>query len=208
MPNLETIATFFGISVLLALAPGPDNIFVLVQSAVHGRRAGMITVLGLCTGLVFHSAAVALGLAAVFAASAAAFDVLKFCGAAYLLFLAWQSLRSPAGIPADAGPGSRNARRAYARGIFMNLTNPKVAIFFLAFLPQFTTPAAGSMALQIFFLGGVFIAATLVTFGSIAWFSGSFGMLLRRSPRAQRALNWAAGLIFLGLAARLIAAER
>src|SRR5574337_1879284 len=97
MTSIETTATFFAVSVLLGAAPGPDNLFVLMQSAVRGRRAGMLVVLGLCTGLLGHTAAVAVGLAAVFAASATAFTLLKFVGAAYLAWLAWQALTAPDG---------------------------------------------------------------------------------------------------------------
>lgn len=223
MPSAETLVAFFGVAVLLALTPGPDNIFVLVQSAQRGWRAGMAVVLGLCAGLVVHTAAVALGLAAVFAASALAFTVLKFCGAAYLAWLAWHSLRAPVDVvdgPAAAAsaPGADAAwpargtapcmARMVGRGMFMNLTNPKVLIFFLAFLPQFADPARGGVALQLMVLGLVFMLATWLVFGAIACFSGAFGILLQRSARAQRLLNRVAGLVFLGLALRLATVER
>lgn len=223
MPSLHTLSTFFGVAVLLALTPGPDNLFVLLQSAQRGWRAGMAVVLGLCMGLVVHTAAVALGLAALFAASPTAFTVLKFCGAAYLAWLAWQALRAPAGAAqdsADAGDAARGGQgpaaapqaelaavpglvRMVGRGMLMNLTNPKVLIFFLAFLPQFTDPARGSVAAQTMVLGLVFMLATLLMFGAIACFSGAFGALLQRSARARTALNRIAGLVFLGLAVRL-----
>jgi threonine/homoserine/homoserine lactone efflux protein len=208
MPNIDTLVTFFGASVLLALAPGPDNVFVLLHSAVHGRRAGLLVVLGLCTGLLFHTAAVALGLAAVFAASSTAFTVLKLCGAAYLLYLAWGAWRAPVGIADGGGAPAMTAGQTYGRGVLMNLTNPKVAIFFLAFLPQFADPALGPIALQILVLGAVFITAALLTFGTIAWFAASFGMAFKRSERAQRGLNCVASVVFVGMAARLIAAQR
>ncbi|QPN32618.1 LysE family translocator [Diaphorobacter sp. JS3051] len=218
MPSIETLVAFFGVSVLLALTPGPDNLFVLLQSAQRGWRAGMCVVLGLCLGLVGHTTAVALGLAAVFAASAVAFTVLKFCGAAYLAYLAWGALRAPASVPEEApatgaamAPGARvpgGALRMVGRGVVMNLTNPKVLIFFLAFLPQFADPARGGMARQILVLGVVFMLATFLVFGVIACFSGAFGALLQRSARAQRMLNRVAGLVFLGLAVRLATAER
>jgi len=210
MPTLQTLIAFFGVAVLLALTPGPDNLFVLVQSAQRGWRAGMCVVLGLCLGLVGHTVAVALGLAAVFAASSAAFTALKLCGAAYLAWLAWGALRAPAtaggpqALPEQAG----GALRMVGRGVVMNLTNPKVLIFFLAFLPQFADPARGALALQIMALGLVFMVATLLVFGAIACFSGAFGALLQRSARAQRLLNRTAGLIFLGLAVRLATAQR
>lgn len=217
MPSIETLLAFFGVSVLLALSPGPDNIFVLVQSAQRGWRAGMCVVLGLCLGLVGHTAAVALGLAAVFAASAVAFTVLKFCGAAYLAWLAWGVLRAPvAGGEAPAAgaaaagerPAASGALRMVGRGVVMNLTNPKVLVFFLAFLPQFADPARGAMARQIMLLGLVFMLATLLVFGAIACFSGAFGAILQRSARAQRLLNRVAALVFLGLALRLATAQR
>ena len=213
MPSLETLITFFGVSLLLGLTPGPDNLFVLVQSAQRGWRAGMAVVLGLCVGLVVHTAAVALGLAAVFAASAMAFTALKWCGAAYLAYLAWQALRAPAALACEAAPTAAVAsgpsgRRMVARGAVMNLTNPKVLVFFLAFLPQFADPARGPVAWQLMVLGAVFILATLLVFGAIACFTGAFGALLQRSARAQTVLNRVAGLVFLGLAVRLATAER
>ena len=218
MPAVDALLAFFGVAVLLALSPGPDNLFVLVQSVQRGWRVGMCVVLGLCLGLVGHTTAVALGLAAVFAASAVAFTVLKFCGAAYLAYLAWGALRAPASVPEEApatgaamAPGARvpgGALRMVGRGVVMNLTNPKVLIFFLAFLPQFADPARGGMARQILVLGVVFMLATFLVFGAIACFSGAFGALLQRSARAQRTLNRVAGLVFLGLAVRLATAER
>lgn len=213
MPSLETLITFFGVSLLLGLTPGPDNLFVLVQSAQRGWRAGMAVVLGLCVGLVVHTAAVALGLAAVFAASAVAFTLLKWCGAAYLAYLAWGALRAPAAVASGAAPAAAagtapSARRMVVRGMVMNLTNPKVLVFFLAFLPQFADPARGPVALQLMVLGAVFILATLLVFGAIACFTGAFGALLQRSARAQTVLNRVAGLVFLGLAVRLATAER
>ena len=213
MPSLETLITFFGVSLLLGLTPGPDNLFVLVQSAQRGWRAGMAVVLGLCVGLVVHTAAVALGLAAVFAASAMAFTALKWCGAAYLAYLAWGALRAPAAVASGAAPAAAagtapSARRMVVRGMVMNLTNPKVLVFFLAFLPQFADPARGPVAWQLMVLGAVFILATLLVFGAIACFTGAFGALLQRSARAQTVLNRAAGLVFLGLAVRLATAER
>ena len=219
MPSVETLVTLFGVAILLALTPGPDNLFVLMQSAQRGWRAGMAVVLGLCAGLAVHTAAVALGLAAVFAASAVAFTVLKFCGAAYLAYLAWQALRAPAvvaGTSDRSDPAATAApvghapswRRMVGRGMFMNLTNPKVLVFFLAFFPQFAQPARGPMALQLMVLGLVFIVAALLVFGTIACFSGAFGALLQRSARAQTVLNRVAGLVFLGLAVRLALVER
>lgn len=207
-----TLATFTLASIGLAFSPGPDNIFVLTQGALHGRKAGLTVTLGLCSGLIGHTIAVALGVAAVFAASETAFTILKVIGALYLIYLAWGALRTknsalaPSSSTADV-PVLTNWT-LYRRGVIMNITNPKVGIFFLAFLPGFTDPTNGSVTLQLFLLGFVFMAATLVCFGTIAIFAGSVGGILRRSARAYVILNQIAGLIFIGLAVRLLLTER
>ncbi|TXL63746.1 LysE family translocator [Zeimonas arvi] len=205
---VETLSAFFAASVLLGLSPGPDNLFVMMQSAMHGRAAGLRVVLGLCTGLLVHTAAVAAGLAAVFAASEIAFQALKAAGALYLLWLAWQAFRAPVDAPADGRAPRLAGWALYRRGVLMNLTNPKVSIFFLAFLPQFADPARGPLAAQIVLLGAVFILATLLVFGAIAWFAGSLGGWFGRSRAARRALNLAAGTVFAALAARLAFVQR
>jgi threonine/homoserine/homoserine lactone efflux protein len=167
-----------------------------------------MVVLGLCTGLIGHTLAVTAGLAALVAASAAAFTVLKVAGAAYLVWLAWGAFRAGA----LAGNGLKPARLAdgalYRRGILMNITNPKVTVFFLAFLPQFTQPERGAVAFQTLALGGLFMLATLLVFGAIAWFAGSLGQRFSESARAQRLLNRLAGTVFLGLAVRLTFSSR
>jgi len=204
MLSAHTALAFFAASVLLALVPGPDNVFVLLHAAVHGARAGLLVVLGLCSGLLFHTAAVALGLAALLAASSAAFTALKALGAAYLLWLAWLSWRAPAGLGRGESMPVLGARQTYLRGVLLNISNPKVALFFLAFLPQFVQPAGSPVALQILQLGGVFMLATLLTFGTIALLAGRFGQLLQNSARAQVGLNRLASVVFMGLALRLV----
>lgn len=204
----ETIFSFFIASTLLALAPGPDNIFVLTQSALHGKLSGIIVMLGLCTGILFHTAAVAFGVAVIFQASAVAFTVLKLVGACYLLYLAWQVFRAaPEQIQMQDSP-KKSLGVLYRRGIIMNITNPKVSIFFLAFLPQFVDPQRGAVSLQMISLGAVFIISTTFIFGAIALIGGTLGEWLNRSAKAQRAINWIAGTVFVGLALKLVTAER
>jgi threonine/homoserine/homoserine lactone efflux protein len=204
----SALALFFVASLALALAPGPDNIFVLTQSALHGRAAGLLVTLGLCTGLLVHTAAVALGVAAILQASAVAFTVLKVIGALYLLYLAWLTFRAGASSLAANTTALPGWRALYIRGIVMNVTNPKVAIFFLAFLPQFVDPARGSATLQMLLLGAVFMLATLIVFGAIAWAGGRLGEWLKRSARAQLAINRVAGTVFVLLALRLAFSAR
>ena len=208
MLPFETIAAFFLASSLLALAPGPDNIFVLTQSALYGRLSGLVVVFGLCTGLLFHTAAVAFGVAVIFQASAAAFIALKVAGACYLLYLAWQAFRASPEEIQMKGAAGKSPGALYRRGIIMNITNPKVSIFFLAFLPQFADPQRGSMSLQMISFGGIFIISTVLIFGSIALIGGTLGEWLNRSALAQRIMNWVAGTVFAGLAIKLATAER
>jgi threonine/homoserine/homoserine lactone efflux protein len=217
MPTWDVLLTFFGVAVLLALSPGPDNLFVLMQSIQRGPAVGMAVVRGLCVGIGVHTAAVAVGLAAVVAASPMAFDVMKWCGAAYLLYLAWGAWRAPveakatdAAQPLAVYPrlNWREDLRWVGRGTVMNLTNPKVLIFFLALLPQFADPTRGSVPVQIMLLGGTFMLATFLVFGAVAYFSGWFGGLLQRSVRAQRWLNRTAALVFVGLAVRLATIQK
>ena len=199
----DTAAAFLGAAVLLALAPGPDNLFVLMQSAMRGRAAGLLVVLGLCSGLLVHTAAVALGLATLFASSALAFNLLKAAGAIYLVWLAWQAWHAPAASAAHSAEAAPSALQLYRRGIVMNVTNPKVSIFFLAFLPQFVAAERGSVGQQVLALGALFMLATLIVFGAIALAAGTLRELLLRSPRAQVTMNRVAAAVFVGLAARL-----
>ena len=209
MLSPEIIFAFIAASTLLALAPGPDNIFVLTQSAMHGQKAGLLITLGLCTGLIVHTVAVALGVAVIFQVSAVAFTALKLVGAIYLLYLAWGAFRAAAAdISTDRKQKPMSNATLYRRGIIMNITNPKVAIFFLAFLPQFTDPSTGSVTLQLLLLGGLFILSALVVFSLIAVLSGSLNRWLTQSDSSQKIINRLAGLVFVGLAVKLAVSEK
>lgn len=208
MIPLEVLISFFAVAVLLAIAPGPDNLFVLTQAAVNGKIAGLLVTFGLCSGLIIHTAAVALGIAALFQASAVAFTAVKTLGAAYLAWLAWGAFHAGPEKIATSGAKAPSLRGLYLRGFIMNVTNPKVTIFFLAFLPQFADPARGSMAIQMMTLGGLMMVATVLVFGSVALLAGTLGEKFARSERAQITLNRIAGTIFAALALKLITAER
>ena len=205
MIPIDTMSLFFASAVVLALAPGPDNIFVLTQSVLSGWRAGLLVTLGLCTGIMLHTAAVTFGVAAIFLASASAFTILKIIGAGYLLYLAWCAFCAGA-TRVQGEPSELSGGKLYGRGAVMNITNPKVAIFFLAFLPQFTNPDFGSLNAQMMTLGALFILATLIVFGSVAWFAGLLGEFLRKSERTQSVINRIVGVIFISLAASLLVA--
>ena len=181
---------------------------MLTQSALYGRLAGLVVTLGLCTGLLFHTAAGCHRRCRDLQTSALAFTILKFVGGRLPHLSRLAGVRAGAARIDATGNGEIGLLRLYGRGIIMNVTNPKVAIFFLAFLPQFADPARGSLAPQMFAFGGIFILATIIVFGSVAWGAGFLGEWLRRSPRAQSLLNRAAGIVFVGLAARLVMTER
>lgn len=201
---------FFLAALVVAIAPGPDNLFVLAQSATHGAKAGFCIICGLCTGIVVQTCLLVAGVSAVIAASPKAFFVLQCLGAAYLLYLAFKSFQVRAGTvvktdepSADASdaPAKLSMKRLYVRGIVMNLTNPKAVLFALSFIPpavDLNRPMHPS--LQTFILGGEFVAATFVVFGSVALLAGAVKKYLLNSPKANRNLNWISGAIFVCLA--------
>ncbi len=210
---LDTFLSFFSICLLIAISPGPDNIFVLLQTALYGHRVGFVIVLGLMSGIVFHTVLVTLGVAALLKTSEMAFLALRLIGAAYLLYLAYLTFKArPITLPAStltpssvaAESPSMSLWQYYRRGIFMNITNPKVSLFFLAFFPQFIYSTDIPVSQQMLSLSGIFVLATFVVFNSVVLFSGYFGQVLRQSPRAQIALNWITIVVFCGLALRLL----
>lgn len=201
---METIYTFLLASLLLCIAPGPDNIFVLTQSALHGAKKGVLVTLGLCTGLIVHTIAVALGVAALVKASPVAFNLLKYMGAFYLLYLAWKAFTSSLNPLGRFQDSRLSDLQFFGRGVIMNITNPKITIFFLAFLPQFTNPDQGGMIQQIFLLGFIFILITLMIFGAVAVMAGTLGSWLNHSPKAQFYLNRVAGLVYIALVLNLL----
>ncbi len=204
MIELETAISFFCASILLGFAPGPDIVFVLTQSAVHGTRAGLATMCGLLTGLCFHTTLVSVGVAAIILASPLAFQVVLFCGAAYLLYLAWLSWRAGAMRAGGEKPPFAGYAALYRRGIIMNVTNPKVTVFFLAMLPQFCKPELGSAGLQCFQLGLIFMLGTLTAFGTTSVLAGKIFSRFNQSDRAQIILNKACAAIFVTMALLLI----
>jgi len=204
MIPIESLIPFILASAILAASPGPDNIFVLTQSAIHGSKAGILVTLGLGTGLIFHTSAVAFGVAALLQTSDLAFTILKTVGALYLLYLAWQAFNAHKTKLSGQHLPARTSMQLYRRGIIMNLTNPKVSMFFLAFLPQFISPNNGSVAEQVFILGAVFAAVGLSIFFVLSLLASKIGTFLNQSDKAQLYLNRVAGIVFIGLALNLL----
>ena len=207
---------FFIAALVIGIAPGPDNLFVLAQSATYGARLGFCIILGLCTGIAIHTCLLVAGVSALIAASPTAFFVIQCLGAAYLLYLAYKSFGVKAGVvhvdschpersvteskdpvkSSDAISGVPSARSLYMRGIIMNLTNPKVILFVLSLIPpavRLDRPIHPSLQMAIF--GGEFILATMIVFGCIALLAGTVKKFLLTSPKANRNLNWFSGAI-------------
>ncbi|MDD3007852.1 MAG: LysE family translocator [Arcobacter sp.] len=204
MLDLEILSAFFITSILLALVPGPDNIFVLTQSMLQGKKAGFIVVLGLCTGLLFHTFMVVVGVSVLFQTSIIAFTFLKIIGVVYLLYLAWQLFKSSNSKIETKKSHLIEYKKLYFKGIFMNITNPKVSLFFLAFLPQFTNINLGNISFQMLVLGILFILSTILVFGLIAFFSEKLAKNFNKSNNFQNILNKFTSFIFVVLAIKLL----
>jgi threonine/homoserine/homoserine lactone efflux protein len=201
MPDPSRLALFVGAALLLLVVPGPSVLYIVTQSVSHGRRAGMVSVAGITTGTLVHIAAATVGLSALLASSALAFDVVKYLGAAYLIAV---GIRRLAGWEREAGPQSRGTRdlgRLYRQGIVVNTFNPKTALFFLAFLPQFVDPGHGTPWLQILALGLLFAALGFCSDGVWALVAGTLGERLRRSHRFPAVQRYVSGAVFVGLGA-------
>lgn len=205
------LAGFLVAAIIITLAPGPDNLSVLSLGLSRGRHAGIGFGLGCALGCFTHTLWAALGVTALVAASETAFQLLKLAGALYLFWLGWQCLRS-GGTKFTANAASvsdMTPLRAYLlRGFIANAINPKVALFFLAFLPQFVDPAQGGAGAQTALLGTVFAAQTVVIFGALGYYAGAVGAWLRGRSAVGRWLDRATGVLFVGLGVRLVLAER
>jgi threonine/homoserine/homoserine lactone efflux protein len=206
MPDLNVFLLFMAGALALNVTPGPDMTFVLAQAAHRGTRAGVAAALGIGTGTLFHMTLAAFGLAALFAAFPLAFDVVRYAGAAYLVWIAIGMIRRPPHLNTARDESSVSA--AFKQGIVTNILNPKVAIFFIAFLPQFVTKNAGPAWMQILILGICFdIGGTLVNC-LVAFGSGKLAARLRGNPMIGKVLGWISASVMLGLAVRLAVTER
>lgn len=200
MISIETLALFYLTSLLLALSPGPDNIFVLMQSLQYGKRKGLWIALGLCTGLLTHSALSIAGISALLFASHWAMTGLTVFGAGYLLWLAMQSWQGGA---ISSQSELLNDGAAYRRGIIMNISNPKVSVFFIAFLPQFTNTDNGSITYQLLILSIAFITAAWMVMSGIAIFADTVGKAFL-DKNTQQKTHKITAIVFVLLAVNLV----
>jgi threonine/homoserine/homoserine lactone efflux protein len=201
MPDPSTLLLFVVSSLALVLVPGPNLIYIVTRGVDQGRRAGVASALGVETATLVHVTAAAAGVSALLASSVAAFEVVRYAGAAYLAYLGVRTLLAPDEARHEGEWRPTPAARVYAEGFVVNLLNPKVALFFLAFLPQFVDPGAGPTSLQIVALGAVVLAIALPLDLLYALGSGSIGAWLRGRPALMRGRRWVTGGVYLVLAA-------
>ncbi len=199
MPEPSTLLVFLGACLLLFIIPGPAVLYIVTRSVTQGRRAGLISVLGIHLGSLVHIAAAIAGLSALIAASATAFAAIKWAGVAYLLYLSLVAFRSTGKSVAMEKLEPMSERRIFWQGAVVNILNPKTALFFLAFVPQFVDPALGNPTLQLVVLGAVFVIAGMISDGTYALLAGAAGDRFMRRPSWRRAQGYVAGTIYLGL---------
>jgi threonine/homoserine/homoserine lactone efflux protein len=202
MPEAQTLVTFAAACVLFAVIPGPAVIYIVTRSVEQGRMAGIASVFGIATGTLVHVPAAALGLSAILVSSATAFTVVKYLGAAYLIYLGVRKILDRDEAFATGDVPRQSLGRIYGQGAIVGVLNPKTALFFLAFLPQFVDPAQGSITLQFIVLGVLLVLISMVSDTCYAMLTGTAGeWLRRRSPSLGRRLAWLSGGIYITLGA-------
>jgi threonine/homoserine/homoserine lactone efflux protein len=202
LPEKAAFLTFVVAAFMLNIAPGPDMLYVIGRSVGQGRRAGIVSSLGVFVGCWVHILAAAFGIAALLRSSPMAFNVVRYAGAGYLVYLGIRMLAQKTDLSSQQLKAA-SLKSIFRQGVITNVLNPKVAIFFLAFLPQFVDARRGSVVLQILLLGFIFnVGGTLVNL-VVAYAGGTLGELLRRNQRIARLQRWFTGLVFIGLGLRL-----
>ncbi len=202
------LALFLTASLALIVAPGPDSLYVLARGIGQGRRAGAISALGTSTGLLVHTTAAALGLAVLLQTSIVAYTIIKFVGAAYLIYLGVKAILTKQSMLVTPASGKPSWRRMYLQGMLTNVLNPKVALFFVAFLPQFVDQHSGAVALHMLLLGIIFASLALAYLLLVALLSGSLGTFLSARPAWASRIRWLAGSVMIGLGLRLALPDR
>jgi threonine/homoserine/homoserine lactone efflux protein len=199
MPEASSLTVFIVAALALLLVPGPAVLYIIARSVDQGRTAGLISVVGVGLGSMVHVGAAALGLSALLVQSATAFRTVKYLGAAYLVYLGVRRLLGKDDVTAESDGSSRTLRRVFTQGIWVNILNPKTALFFFAFLPQFVNTDGAPIGLQILFLGTLLVVMGIVTDGTYALAAGTMGGWLKQRPRVVTAQRWLAGGVFISL---------
>jgi threonine/homoserine/homoserine lactone efflux protein len=201
-------ALFITVSWALIIAPGPDMLYVITRGMTHGRGAGMLSAIGVICGILVHTTAAALGLTLIFQTSATAFLIVKYLGALYLIYLGIKSWRDKSNFYLQRSSSTVSSRQLFWQGVLSNVLNPKIAIFFLAFLPQFVDKGGGQVTLQLTVLGLIFAFLGLCFLLVIGYSSGTIGSWLSRRPQYAQLSQRLTGGILIGLGLRLALTER
>lgn len=199
MPPIANLSLFIAAAFVLLITPGPAVLYIVTRSVDLGRKAGLVSVCGIETGNLCQVIAATFGLTAIVLSSALAFDVIKFLGAAYLIYIGVRKLITPVQVAEQAVIKEKNLRRIYGQGLLIAVLNPKPALFYLAFLPQFVDPARGSVALQTLVLGLIYAGMAWITDSCYALLAGTAGNWLKTSPWYLRFQRYVAGTIYIGL---------
>lgn len=210
MTDLNYWLVFLAAAVVLNISPGPDLIYILSRTIAQGTKVGLASAAGVCSGAVVHVLAAAFGLSAVLAASATAFSIMKYVGAAYLLYLGIQALNSQGGvleITAEKETAAVTPWRAFRQGVLVDVLNPKAAIFFMAFLPQFVRPERGNSSAQLVVLGLLVILVAIIVESLFVLAAARSTNFFRRNPKATAWLDRALGTVFIALGIRLALTE-
>jgi len=197
--DTEILISFVIATVTLAISPGPDNIFVLIQSITYGKKQGMSIVCGLISGCIIHTTLVAFGLSVFIKSNSELIFILKLLGAGYMLYLAYNVLKSTDVINTNAQTESKSVQALFKQGFIMNVINPKVSIFFMAFFPAFLFSETHSLVVQFYTLGFLFMTTSFLIFSMLVFFSSSLGLALKSNNRFGTVLKWAQITVFLGI---------
>ncbi|WP_407933701.1 LysE family translocator [Aquimarina algiphila] len=207
--NYDILYTFIIASTALAISPGPDNIYVLMQSIVNGKKYGFATVMGLMAGCFVHTTLVAFGVSAIIKQSDLLFFIIKLFGALYLFFLAFRVFRSDDALNLEAETVEKKSlSQLFKQGFIMNVLNPKVSIFFLAFFPGFLFSKTISNVVQFYVLGILFVLTGIFVFGSIAVLAGAISGYLKKSSKVGVVLKWLQIIVFIGIGIFILLSEK
>ena len=198
---LDQLIPFLTASAILTISPGPDIIYVMVQGIANGKKHGFVTALGLATGIIVHTSLVAFGVSAIIKSSDSLFLIIKLLGASYLLYLAWLVFKSDPKIAySSKGIQKKSLLSLFKQGFIMNVLNPKVTIFFLAFFPGFLWDPEGNTVVQFYVLGLLFMGVTIFIFGSVALLAGKISTYLKTHTHSGLVLKWLQIIVFMGIA--------
>ena len=208
MISIDNLLLFISAGLLLNITPGPDMIYIATRSSAQGKKAGVLSALGIGAGAILHLIAAAFGLSAILMYSAEAYQIIKWVGAAYLIYLGIKTILSSNKKISTEKMNKDPLSKIFFQGAFTNILNPKVALFFLAFLPQFVDSSTGNITFQILLLGFIFnFNGTLINL-MVALFFAKIGGLLNRSTRIQKIQSWFTGTVFIGLGVSLVLSNR